>query len=89
MRTSLTDIQQTEKYLEGTLSPADRFVFETRLLASPMLRMNLLFQKKAYYLVRLYHRKKIKEKIESAGHKLFSDPDKLEFQKTVYRIFER
>lgn len=88
MRTSLIDIRQAEKYLEGTQSAQDRLVFETRLMTSPLLRMNLLFQKKAYYLVKLYHRKKMKEKIEATGHKLFIDPEKVAFQQTVYRIFE-
>ena len=87
MRTSLNDIRLAEKYLQGTLGPEDRLVFEAHLLTSPLLRMNLFFHKKAHYMVKLYHREKMKEKIEAAGNKLFSDPDKLIFQERVYRIF--
>lgn len=89
MRTSLNDIRQTERYLQGQLSPEDRLVFEARLMLSPFLRTNLFFQKKVYELVKFYHRKKLKEEIDTVQHSLFNDPEKVVFQQTVYRIFKK
>ena len=89
MRISLTEIRQTELYLQDKMRPEDRLLFEARLVANPVLRMNLLVQKKAYKLVRLYHRKKMKEEIAAVQDSIFSDPEKTFFQQSIYRIFEK
>ena len=89
MRTSLTDIRQTELYLQNNMRPEDRLLFEARLITNPVLRMNLLVQKKAYKLLRHYHRKKMKEDIAAVQEKLFSNPEKLVFRQGIYHVFDK
>lgn len=77
-----------ERYLLGSLSVADKFVFETQLMLRPKLRMELYFQKKAYQFVQLYHRKKLKEELETLHQQIFNDPDNLVFQQNIYGLFK-
>jgi hypothetical protein len=77
-----------ERYLLGSLSAADKFVFETQLMLRPKLRMELYFQKKAYQFVQLYHRKKLKEELETLHQQIFNDPDNLVFQQNIYGLFK-
>lgn len=89
MRTSLTEIEQTEKFLSGKMVPEDALVFEAKMLSNPLLKMNVFFQQKVYSLVRLYHRKKLKEEAEKAHQHLFHHPDKKEFQETIFQLFKK
>jgi hypothetical protein len=88
MRTSLNNIKELEAYLEGTLSPQDSLLMEARLLSSPMWRLNFFFQKKAYGMVQLYHRRKLKEEVEAVEKQLFNDPAKTAFQQSIYRLLK-
>jgi hypothetical protein len=87
MKTSLNDTQTTELYLEGKLSPLSRMLFDARLKINPELRKNLETQKKTYWMVKLYHRKKLKEELNGLYHHLFQDPGKKDFQKGILEIF--
>ena len=87
MRTSLNEVKQTEQYLHGQLSTADALVFEAKLLTTPLFRLNMLAQKKAYQLVKLYHRKKMKAKVEQLSEQIFNNPEKKEFQLITYNLF--
>jgi hypothetical protein len=89
MRTSLNEISANEKYLRGELSTEDRLIFEARMLTNPVLKMNLFFQQRTLELVRMYHRKKLKEKAEQVHRHLFSDPSKADFQHSVFRLFKK
>jgi hypothetical protein len=89
MRTSLNEIQAIEKYLLGKHDGGDSIVFEARLQINPQLRLNLHLQKKLLMLVKLFHRKKLKEEAEAVSVKIFSDPEKKEFQERVSQIFNR
>jgi hypothetical protein len=89
MRTSLNEICRNEKYLEGGLSTEDRLLFEARILTNPLLKMNLFFQQKTLALVRMYHRKKLKEEAEQAHQRLFSDPAKAAFRHSVLQFFKK
>ena len=89
MRTSLTEIQQTEAFLQGQLAPQDKLFFEARLLTSPLLRLNLKLQKKVYALLQLYHRKKLKEEVGVVHQQLFNDPQKRAFQQEITQLFNR
>ena len=88
MRTSLTEIQQTEKYLLGEMQPEDALVFEARMLSNPLLKMNVFFQKKVHAVLRAYHRKKLKEEAEAIHQQLFNDPKKNDFQKMIFHFFK-
>ncbi len=89
MRTSLIEIQETEKYLLKEMDTPDRLVFEARILSNPLLRINLFFQQKVYSVVELYHRKKLKEEAEIIHRRLFDDPAKKEFQETIFQFFKK
>ncbi|HEX5168462.1 MAG TPA: hypothetical protein VFW11_04770 [Cyclobacteriaceae bacterium] len=88
MRTSLNEIEQVEKYLFKKMNIDESLLFEARMLIHPMLRLNVSAQKKVYSLIKLYHRKKIKEEIEVIHQKLFTDPSKKEFQRSIHQLFK-
>jgi hypothetical protein len=87
MRTSLNNIKELEAYHEGKLIPQEALLAEARLLSNPLMRMNFFFQKKAYAIVQLYHRKKLKEEAQAVHEHLFTDPAKGEFQQKIYQLF--
>jgi len=88
MRTSLNDVRQTEQYLNGQLTPEEVLVFEAKLLTNPILKLNMLFQKKVYLIVAMYHRKKLKEEAEVVHQRLFNDTNKKDFQQNIYSLFK-
>lgn len=88
MRTSLNNIRLTEKFLKGQMSPGESVLFQMRLMDDPVLKVNLAVQEKIYALIRLYHRKKLKEEIQSLEHKMFSDASKAGFQESIYYFFK-
>ncbi len=88
MKTSRNNTRLIEKYLHGELTAAERLAFEAQLLVRPALRVDLYFQKKTYRLVRLYHRKKMKEELEMLHQQVFSDPEKMAFQQRIHQIFQ-
>lgn len=89
MRTSLTEIRQTEAYLQGQLTPQDKLFFEARLLTNPLLRLNLQLQKKVYALLQIYHRKKLKEEIGAVHQQLFENTAKTAFQQEISQLFKQ
>ncbi len=88
MKTSQTKILQIEKYIAGKLSPEDTLIFEAHLLTSRSFRLLFNLQKKVQLLVKFYHRKKLKEELESIHEEVFSDPNNFVFRQRVYSIFE-
>lgn len=87
MRTSLTDIKNTEAYLQGKLNTQERLFFEARLLTSPLLRLNLQLQKQVYTLLQLYHRRQLKEEVALVQQRLFDSPDNAAFQQSILHLF--
>ena len=85
----MNDIKQAEQYLHKELAPEEALLFEARLLTNPFLKLNLLFQKKVYSIVGLYHRKKLREEAEAAHQRLFNNPDKAAFRKEIYNLFNQ
>jgi hypothetical protein len=88
MTTSWNNTKQIERYLTGKFSPADKFVFEARMLLSPALQTEVLLQKKVFGLVKMYHRKKFKEELEEVHRQIFQDPEKQSFQKKIYGLYK-
>ena len=87
MRTSLSDITKTEKYLQGQLGPEDSLLFQARLLVDGELRANTFFHRMVHRLVSLYRRKQLKEEVEAIHKKLFFDPAKADFRERVMKNF--
>jgi hypothetical protein len=88
MRTSLNNIRLIETFLSGKMTPEELLMFEVRLVDDPMLKLNLRIQEKVYALMQLYHRRKLKEEIVAIEHKMFSDPTKARFQKSIQYYFK-
>lgn len=87
MRTSLTEIQQTEAYLLHQTTQGERLLFEARLVIQPELRDNMHLQQETYRLVKQYGRKKIREEIEAVHRKLFSEPQHKSFREKIAALF--
>ncbi len=89
MRTSLSDIQQTEQYLNGELSAADACVFEARLLTDPSLTSNMNLLKRVYRLLSLFHRKKVKQDVVAAEQRLFTSDEHTDFRNNILSLFNK
>jgi hypothetical protein len=89
MRASLNEIRETEHFISGQLGTEDALVFEARLLTNPVLRVNAMIQQKIRLTVKVFYRKKLKEELRAIHADLFSNPDKIEFQKKVLHYFNR
>ena len=88
MATSQNDIVKTEKYLMGQLPVEDKLLFDAQLLINPILKLNTRVQERIYSLIQLYGRKKLKQEIVSIETKIFSDPEKADFQNRIHSIFK-
>ena len=89
MKTSQNNTRLIEKYLNGSLSPADRFLFESRLVIDPVLKRDFYFQKKTLQLIKMYHRERLKEELETLHQQIFNNPDKINFRLSINQLFKR
>ena len=89
MKTSQNNTRLIEKYLNGSLSPADRFLFESRLVIDPVLKRDFYFQKKTLRLIKMYHRERLKEELETLHQQIFNNPDKMNFRLSINQLFKR
>ncbi len=88
MRTSLTEIRDTELYLHGKLDAGDKLVFEARLLTDPELKSNMQFQQKLYKLLRSFHLKRVRQEIAVVQDGLFDNPEHSAFQQKIHSLFK-
>jgi hypothetical protein len=88
MTTSPNNTQRIEQYLQGRLSSSEELLFEAWMIAQPELRTEVMLQEKVYRLIRMYHRKKLKEELEALHQRLFNDPRKRSFRQRIERIFQ-
>jgi hypothetical protein len=58
------------------------------MLVSRELRKDLYFQQKTYQLVKMYHRKKLKEDMELLHQEILSNPSNLKFKERIFKIFQ-
>lgn len=87
MRTSLNEIKEIEDYLFHFLPKDESLLFEAKLILYPELKQEVAEQKKVYKLVQAYHRKKLKEEIETIHQVLFSEPKYKSFAQKVLNLF--
>jgi anti-sigma factor RsiW len=87
MRASLNEIHETEQFLSGQLDNEDALVFEARLLTNPVLRVNVFIQQNIHIAIKIFYRRKIKQRLRAIHADLFTDPEKMEFQKKVLHYF--
>lgn len=89
MKTSSNNIPLIEKYLQGSLTVKDRFLFEARLLLEPKFREEFFYQKKTWLIVKMYYRKKQKEALEIIHNDLFQSLEKTTFQQSIFQLFQK
>jgi hypothetical protein len=87
MRTSLNEIKEIDNYLLGQTDPAEKFVFDVKLLLSDELAEKVQLQRKVYALIALYGRENLRKEIEMVHRKLFHKPEYRSFRKRVLNIF--
>lgn len=88
MRTSLNDIKDIEAYLEGKLSADEMILFEEKLQADGVLRLNVFLQRKVYQLLKLYRRRTLKAKVLSVHDRYFHEAAHSDFRNTILKIFK-
>jgi hypothetical protein len=88
MKTSLTNTRHIEQYLEGTMTPTNRLLFEARMILNPALRADVFYQKKALVLLKMYHRQLMKEEMERLHQMIFSKPENRDFKTRILQIFK-
>lgn len=76
-----------EKYIEGSLNPSEKVLFEAKLILSPTLLEQYHSQKKVYEMVKSYHRMKLREELETLHGTIFSDSKNSRFKLKIYKIF--
>lgn len=87
MKTSLSEIVETEKYLTGDMRPEDAVVFQARLLTDRRLKRDVFYHVKIHRIALLYRRKKIKAEIQSVHKRLFDDPVNSSFKNKILQLF--
>jgi hypothetical protein len=87
MRTSLNNIREIERYVEGTMEPNEILFFEEKMRCDPSLKVNVSLHEKVLAFIRMYHRKKLKTELEEVHQRLFNDPARVTFRESVMRIF--
>jgi hypothetical protein len=89
MTTSWNETQQIEAIVKGTADPGDSILFEAKLLLDNELSEKVVWQKKAYHLVKQYGRLKLKEEIETVHQHLFTGMQHLNFSQKIRQFFSK
>lgn len=89
MRTSLSEIEQTEKYLRHEMTGAESLLFQAKMIVDPKLRINVFFQRQLTHIVRLFHREKLRKEASDVHHTLFNSSEHREFSEMVHKIFKQ
>ena len=89
MRTSLLETEQIEAHLLQRSEPGDALVFEARLLLEPGLNNKVLWQQKTYNIIRQYSRAELKQEIDNAHQKLFTEARHQSFRQKMICLFSK
>jgi hypothetical protein len=87
MKTSLTEIEYIERFINGELEPGEKLLFEARVITNPALGQRVTSQQNIYSIVNHYGREKLRKQIEDIHQQLFTDPEKKSFRQRILRIF--
>jgi hypothetical protein len=87
MRTSLNNIQETEQYLKGQLTPEDQLVYDARLILDTDLNEQTRWQQQTYEVVRAYGRMQFRNELEKIHERLMIEPQHNRFRKRILNIF--
>lgn len=87
MKTLWNKTYWIEKYLltsrlSGKTSHSDLFD------VLPGLSQEINLQKKVYFLLKMYHRKKLKDQLQTLSRQFFVDEEHSEFRDEIHQIFK-
>lgn len=88
MRISLTETQEIERYLQNRMSLQENLVMDAKMQIDPDLPEKIKAQRKAYELISLFGRDRLRKEIAKADQKLFADSRFRKFQHKVISIFQ-
>jgi cytochrome c-type biogenesis protein CcmH/NrfG len=74
--------------MNDKLPPEEKLLFEAQLLTSPLLRWNVSAQQRVYTLLKLYHRRKIKEQTQTVQQKLFQESQHAAWREQITQLFK-
>lgn len=87
MKTFLSEIRDTERFLRAEMPAADALVFQARTLVNEKLRTNTLLHRVVHRIVHLYHRRMLKAEVQTLHNSLMTDPQKKSFREDLLRLF--
>lgn len=87
MKSSLREIQKSEAFISGRMPTEEALLYEAQVLTNPFLRWNLHFLKLSFRILKLYHRKKLKEEAEAVHQDLFASDSTSELKKRIQNLF--
>lgn len=85
-----TSLNETRKIERGVLSggQGDKLLLEAGMILDPTLRERVVWQQRAYEMIKLYGRKKLRMEIEGVHQKLFHSPEHSSFRQKIYQFFK-
>jgi len=89
MTTSWNETQQIEAIIMGTASPDETLLFEARLMLDNQFAEKVMWQNKAYHIVKQYGRMKLKAEIETVHQQLFTRPQHMGFSQKIRQLFSK
>ena len=88
MRTSLTRLSTIEQFLDGSMLPENKIVFEASVLLDSDIIPDIEAQEKAYDIIRVCSRQMLKAELDLIHHKLMESPKNKSFRERIYKIFQ-
>ena len=89
MKTSWNELHLIEDYLTAKGAPADRVLFEARLILQPELKDSLYWQERTYAIIQQYGKEQLRSEISKIHDKLFTAPEHQSFRQKVLRLFRK
>ena len=87
MRTSLNEIQEIERFIQGTMEETEAAEFQRRIRRDPLLHIKMQLQVRVMVLVKMYHRKRLKMELEEVHERMFANPLKSSWRERVLNFF--
>lgn len=89
MRTSLNEIREIDRYLQGEMGEFEAMEFGGKVRRDPVLQLNVMLQGKVMALIKVYHRKRLKAEMEEVHERLVSDPLKATWRERLLGLFQK
>lgn len=87
MRTSLTEIQQIDGHVQGSLAPNEALLFEAKLILDAELAYKVKWHKQTLRLAQRYGRNNLQAIISDVHNQLFTGNKHGTFQQKIRRLF--